>query len=172
MGLVGASAGSAELMEWSALFQQAELFAILEGSVTSVLSKALRLAGLYYASVVSAEGKRQPQSGLVRAMQSGMYRTRGNILRELDRLDAADEAYRRVVARAHDQGWLSRKMRALTSLLDLQLSRGQSGDLSAALRPAMAVEPRQSDRPDRAMAREVDARICSETPLCKESSCL
>jgi hypothetical protein len=82
MGLVEASAGTAEVMEWGALFQQTELFAILEKSVTSMLSEALHLAGLCDAPVLSAEGEGRAQSGLVRAMQP------------------ADEAYQRAVASA------------------------------------------------------------------------
>jgi hypothetical protein len=172
MGLGETSAGTAEVMEWGALFQQTELFAILENSVTSKLSEALHFAGLHNEPVVSAQGERRAQKGLARVMQSEIYRMRGNILRDLDRLNAADEAYRRAVASARAQGWLSRKISPLTSLLDLHLFRGQPGDPSAGLRRAMAAMPCQSGRADLVMAREVLARICSGTSLCKEPSCL
>jgi hypothetical protein len=48
---------------------------------------------------------------------------------------------------------------ALTSLLDLCLSRGQRGDIPAELHRVIAVMEHQSDRPDVITARDLLARI-------------
>ena len=113
------------------------------------------------ALVVSAEGERRAEMGLVQVMKPEIYRTRGNILRDLDRLDEADEAYRQAVACARAQGARSLELRALTSLLDLHLCRGQPGDLPAELRRTMAAMVCRPDRPDLITARELLARIRS-----------
>jgi hypothetical protein len=167
MGIEEANAGTAEVMEWGALFQQTESFVILENSVTSMLSESLRSAGLYDEPVESAGAERRAQKRLARLMQPEIYRTRGNILRDLDRPNAADEAFRRDVASACAQSWLSLEISALTSLLDFHLFVGDHGVLSAELRRAMAAMPCQSDRRDLVMA-----RVGSGTSLCKEPSCL
>jgi len=97
----------------------------------------------------------------VRVMTPEILRTRGNILLDLERLDAADEAYRQAVACARAQGALSLELRALTSLLDMQLSRGQPGDLPAELCRTMDAIAASPDRPDLMTARALLARICN-----------
>jgi adenylate cyclase len=92
-------------------------------------------------------------------MMPEIYRTRGNILRDLGRLDEATHAYRQAVACARAQGARSLELRALTSLLDLCLSRGQRGDIPAELHRVIAVMEHQSDRPDVTTARDLLARI-------------
>jgi len=148
-------------LEWGALFRQTGS-GIVEGSVTSMISDALHMAGRSEeALVVSAEGERRAETGCVRVMEPEIYRTRGNILRDLNRLDQAAKAYRRAVGCARAQGAVSLEIRALTSLLDLRLSLGQPGDLPAELRRAMVALGCQSDRPDFITARNLLARFCS-----------
>ncbi len=159
VGLGQVDAGVAEVLEWSALFRQTGS-GILEGSVTSMVSEALHMAGRSKeALVVNAEGERRAEAGLVRVMKPEIYRTRGNILRDLGRLEQADEAYRQAWDSACTQGARSLEIRALTSLLDLRLSRGQSDGLPAELRRAMVSLARQSKRPDFVTARTLLALV-------------
>jgi hypothetical protein len=65
------------------------------------------------------------------------------------------------VACARGQGARSLELRALTSLLDLHLKRGQPGDLPAELRRAMDAMLCSPDRPDLVKARCLLARICN-----------
>jgi tetratricopeptide (TPR) repeat protein len=172
IGLGQVDKGVAEVLEWGALFRQTGSGCI-EGSVTSMVSEALHMAGRSEeALVVSTEGERRADTGLVRVMVPEIYRIRGNILRDLDRLDQADEAYRLAVACARAQGAVSLEIRALTSLLDFRLSRGQLGDLPAELGRAMVALPDQQDRPDFISARNLLARIRSRTSDCEGLSCL
>jgi hypothetical protein len=99
--------------------------------------------------------------GFVGVMVPEVYRTRGNILRDLDRPDQADEAYRLAVGCARAQGARSLELRALTSLLDLHLTRGQLGDLPAELGRAMEAMMCRPDRSDLIAARELLTRIRS-----------
>jgi len=161
IGLGEVDAGVAEVLEWGALFRQTGS-GIIEGSTTSMVSEAMHMAGRSEeALVVSGEGERRAKVGLVHLMMPEIYRTRGNILRDLDRLDQADETYRLSVDFARNQGARSLELRALTSLLDLRLARGQPGYLPAALRRAMEAMMCRPDRPDLITARELLARIRS-----------
>jgi hypothetical protein len=158
-GLGQVDAGVPEVLEWCALFRQTRALCI-EGSVTSMVSEALHMTGRSeQALAVSAEGERGAEAGFVRVMMPEIYRTRGNILRDLGRLDEATHAYRQAVACARAQGARSLELRALTSLLDLCLSRGQRGDIPAELHRVIAVMEHQSDRPDVTTARDLLARI-------------
>jgi class 3 adenylate cyclase/tetratricopeptide (TPR) repeat protein len=155
MGLGQVDAGVDEVLEWSTLFRQTGS-GILVGSVTSMVSEALHMAGRSEeALVVSAGGERLAEEGLVRVMMPEVYRTRGEILGDLGRLDQADEAYRRAWHCARAQGARSLELRALTSLLRLRLSRAQPGDLSADLRRVMAAMVCQPNRPDLIAAHEL-----------------
>jgi class 3 adenylate cyclase/tetratricopeptide (TPR) repeat protein len=159
IGLGQVDAGVAEVLEWGALFRQTGS-GIIEGSATSMISEALHMSGRSEeALVASAEGERRTEKAFVRVMQPEIYRTRGNILRDLDRLDQADEAYYQAGACARAQGSRSLEIRALTSLLDLRLSRGQTSDLAAELRQAMVASECDPDRPDLTTARELLARV-------------
>ena len=159
IGLGQVDAGVAEVLEWGALFRQTGS-GIIEGSATSMISEALHMSGRSEeALVASAEGERRTEKAFVRVMQPEIYRTRGNILRDLDRLDQADEAYYQAGACARAQGSRSLEIRALTSLLDLRLSRGQTSDLAAELRQAMVASECDPDRPDLITARELLARV-------------
>jgi len=60
------------------------------------------------------------------------------------------------VACAQTQGARSLELRALTSLFDLRLSRGEVDDLPAELRRVM--DASEQDRPDLIAARELLAR--------------
>jgi class 3 adenylate cyclase/tetratricopeptide (TPR) repeat protein len=161
IGLGQVDAGVAEVLEWGALFRQTGS-GVIEGSTTSMVSEAMHMAGRSEeALVVSAEGERRAQAGLVGVMLPEIFRTRGDILLELERLDEADHAYRRAVACARGQGARSLELRALTSLLDLHLKRGQPGDLPAELRRAMDAMLCSPDRPDLVKARCLLARICN-----------
>jgi hypothetical protein len=172
IGLGQVDIGVAEVLEWAALFRQTGSLCI-EGSLTSMVSEALHMAGRSEeAIVVSAEGEQRAKRGFVRVMEPEIYRTRGNILRDLDRLDQADEAYRLAVGCARAQGAISLELRALTSLLDFRLSRGQPGDLPAELRRTMVALPAQQGRPDFISARNVLARIRSRNSHCEGLSCL
>lgn len=158
VGLGQADAGVAEVLEWGALFRQTGS-GIVEGSVTSMVSEALHMAGRSgEALAVSAEGERRAEAGLVRVMTPEIFRTRGDIFRDLDRLDEADDAYRRAVECARTQGARSLELRGLTSLLDLRFTRGEPSDLPAELRQVMDAMPGQGDRPDVAAARALLAR--------------
>jgi len=172
MGLGEMDAGAAEVLEWGALFRQTGQ-RVIEGSTASMISEALHWTGRSEeALVVSREGERHADRGLVRVMEPEIYRTRGDILRDLDRLDQADQAYREALACARAQGARSLELRALTSLLDLRLSRGrQPNDLPAKLRRTMAAMACQPDRPDLMSARELLARVHGSTSPCKEPEC-
>ena len=159
VGLGKADAGVAEVLEWGALFRQTGS-GILEGSVTSMVSEALHMAGRSEeALAVSAEGERRAEAGLVRVMTPEIFRTRGDIFRDLERLDEADDGYRRAVECARRQGARSLELRALTSLLDLRFARREPGDLPAELRRVMDAMPGQGDRPDVTAARALLARV-------------
>ena len=133
IGIGQVDLGVAEVLEWGALFRQTGS-GILEGSVTSMVSETLHIAGRSEeALAVSVEGERRAESGAVLAMMPEIFRTRGNILRDLDQPDKADDAYRRAVACARKLGARSLELRALTSLLDLRLARGETGGLPAEL---------------------------------------
>jgi hypothetical protein len=62
---------------------------------------------------------------------------------------------------ARDQGAIALEFRALTSLLDLRLSRGQATDVPDELRLAMADLACESERSDLITARELLARAPS-----------
>ena len=159
VGLGKADAGVAEVLEWGALFRQTGS-GILEGSVTSMVSEAQHMAGRSEeALAVSAEGERRAEAGLVRVMTPEIFRTRGDIFRDLERLDEADDAYRRAVECARTQGARSLELRALTSLLDLRFARREPGDVPAELRRVMDAMPGQGDRPDVTAARALLARV-------------
>jgi hypothetical protein len=160
IGLGQVSAGVAEVLEWGELFRQTGS-GILEGSVTSMISEALHMAGRSEeALVVSVEGERRAEKGCVRAMEPEIYRTRGNILRELDRLEEAEGAYRRAVDCARAQGARSLELRALTSLLEMRLALGLPGDLAAELEGVIVTWECMSDRPDFIAAHNVLSRVC------------
>jgi hypothetical protein len=157
------------LLEWGALFRQTGS-GILEGSTTSMMSEGLHMAGnSEEAIVVSGEGERRAKLGLVRVMEPEIYRTRGNIFRELDRPDDADHAYRLAATTARAQGALSLELRALTSLLDLRASRGEPGALPTKLRRILAAMACSPDRPDLVAASEALDRVSSRNPLRKRS---
>ena len=170
VGLGQADAGVAEVLEWGALFRQTGS-GIVEGSVTSMVSEALHMAGRSQEALsVSAEGEQRAEAGLVRVMMPEIFRTRGNIFRDLERLAEADEAYRRAVARARAQGARSLELRALTSLLDLRLACGGPGDLPAAICQVMDAMARHRDRPDLITARALLERARARTSRCEELS--
>ena len=122
-----------------------------------MVSEALHMAGrAEEALAVSLEGERRAEANHVRAMAPEIFRTRGDIFRDLERVDEADHAYRRAVACAQTQGARSLELRALTSLFDLRLSRGEVDDLPAELRRVM--DASEQDRPDLIAARELLAR--------------
>jgi hypothetical protein len=87
-----------------------------------------------------------------------IYRTRGNILRDLGLIQEADDAYQKACDCARAQGARSLEIRALTSLLEQRLAQREPAALPAALEHAMAGLPDDQDRPDFVMAREVLAR--------------
>ena len=137
IGLGEADAGVAEVLEWGSLFRQTGSSGVWEGSFTSMISEALHLAGRSEeALIASAEGERRAELGLVHMGKPEIYRTRGDILCDLGRLDQADEAYCQAAACARGQGARALELRALNSLLDLRFSRGQPGDLHAEVRRA------------------------------------
>ena len=159
VGLNQVEAGLAEVIEWSALFRDMG-GGIMEGSTTSMESEALHMSRRSdEALIVSADGERRAEAGMVRIMEPEIYRTRGDILRDLNRLDDAEVAYRRAVSCARAQGAVSLELRGLTSLLDLQATRGATGELSAELRAALAGMVCHPDRPDLVGARELLARV-------------
>jgi tetratricopeptide (TPR) repeat protein len=161
VGLGEVSAGVADVLEWGALFRQTGS-GILEGSVTSMVSEALHLAGRSdEALAVSAEGERRAEAGLVRVMMPEIFRTRGDIFRDLERFDEADAAYRCAVVCARTQGARSLELRALTSLLDLRLVREEPSDAPAELRRVANAMADQRDRPDLVAARAMLARAPS-----------
>jgi hypothetical protein len=88
-----------------------------------------------------------------------VFRTRGDILRNLERLDEADDAYCGAVACARAQGARSLELRGLTSLLDLRFAHGDPSDTCTELVRAMDVMPGQGDRPDLAAATVLLARV-------------
>ncbi|MEP7001770.1 MAG: adenylate/guanylate cyclase domain-containing protein [bacterium] len=159
VGLNQVAAGLAEVLEWAALFRQTGS-GIIEGSTTSMASEALHMSGRSEeALVVSADGERRAYLGMVRVMEPEIYRTRGDILRDLGRVGDADAAYRRAVTCARAQRALSLELRGLTSLLDLHANRGQTDSLSEELRRALSGMMCSPDRPDLVAARELLARI-------------
>jgi adenylate cyclase len=114
------------------------------------------------ALAVSAEGEQRAESGMVRIMMPELYRTRGNILRDLRRLDQSEEAYRLAVESARALGARSLEIRALTSLLDLRLDDGRPGDLPTELRAALLELPSEADRPDFIAANNLLSHISVE----------
>jgi class 3 adenylate cyclase/tetratricopeptide (TPR) repeat protein len=148
VGLGQVDAGVAEVLEWGALFRQTGS-GIVEGSVTSMVSEALHMASHSEEALsVSAEGERRAEIGFVRVMMPEIFRTRGDILRDLDRLDEADDAYHRAVDCARSQGARSLELRALVSLLDLRLACGPPAGVPAELCRVIDAMPGQEDRPD------------------------
>ncbi|MFZ2107383.1 MAG: adenylate/guanylate cyclase domain-containing protein [Roseiarcus sp.] len=169
MGLGEVEAGVAEVLEWGALFHQTGCSGVLEGSFTSMMGEAMHLAGRSEEALVeSNEGERRAKAGCVLAMMPEIYRIRGNILRNLDRLDQADEAYREAVDCARAQGARSLELRALTSQLDLRLALGQPEDIPTELHRAMNAMICAPDRPDLAAARELLMRLGGEAILTRE----
>ena len=167
IGLGEVKGGVAEVLEWAALFQQTA-FRVTEGSTTSLISEALHLAGRSEEALqASREGQRRAEKGLVGHLMPEIHRIRGNILRDLGRADDSDAAYGRAVVCAHGQGALSLELRALTSLLELRLSRGRPGDLAAKLRRAMSAMACAADRPDLAAADALLSRIRDGARLTK-----
>lgn len=159
IGLGQVDAGVEEVLEWGALFRQTGS-GILEGAATSMISEALHMSRRSEeALVANVQGECRAEKGFVRVMQPEIYRTRGNILRDLDRLDQADDAYHQAWVCARTQGARSLEIRALTSLLDLRLSRGRPGDLPAELSQAMVASECDPDRPDLITARALLARV-------------
>jgi hypothetical protein len=159
IGLGQDDVGAAEVLEWGALFRQTGS-GIIEGSATSMLSEALHISGRSEeALVASAEGERRAHKSVVRVMQPEIYRTRGDILRDLDRLDQADKAYHQAWVCARAQGACSLEIRALTSLLDLRLSCGKPSDLPTELRRAVIASGCDPDRPDLIAARKLLTRV-------------
>jgi hypothetical protein len=125
-----------------------------------MVCEAMHMAGRSEeALAVSHEGEQRAKMGLVGAMLPELYRARGNIFRDLDRLDQADEAYHLAMACARAQGACSLELRALTSLLDLHLMRGRPGGLPAELLRAMEAMMCPPDRPDLITARDLLARV-------------
>jgi hypothetical protein len=102
---------------------------------------------------VSAEGERRAEIGFVRVMMPEIFRTRGDILRDLGRLGEADNAYHRAVDCARTQGARSLELRALASLLDLRLACGPPDGVPAELCRVIDAMPGQEDRPDVRAAR-------------------
>jgi len=148
VGLGQADAGVAEVLEWGALFRQTGS-GIVEGSVTSMVSEALHMAGRSEEALsASVEGERRAETGLVCVMMPEIFRTRGDILRDLDRLDDADGAYRRAVDCARRQGARSLELRALTSLLDLRLASEAPDSVLVELCRTVDAMPGQEERPD------------------------
>jgi class 3 adenylate cyclase/tetratricopeptide (TPR) repeat protein len=172
IGLGEVDAGVAEVLEWGALFRQTGS-GVIEGSTTSMLSEALHMAGRSEeALLVSAEGERRAETSLVRVMMPEIFRTRGSILLDLERADEADQAYHQAVACARAQGARSLELRALTSLLDLHLARGQPGNLPAELRRTMEAMVCRPDRPDLVTARELLAGMATEPHIARGDTCL
>ena len=169
MGLGEVEAGVAEVLEWGALFRQTGCSGVLEGSFTSMMGEAMHIAGRSEEALVeSNEGERRAKAGYVLAMMPEIYRIRGNILRNLDRLDQADEAYREAVDCARAQGARSLELRALTSQLDLRLALGQPEDIPTELHRAMNAMICAPDRPDLAAARELLTRLGGEAAPTRE----
>jgi class 3 adenylate cyclase len=161
IGLGEVDAGMAEVLEWGALFRQTG-GNVIEASITSMISEAMHMAGRSEeALAVSSDGEQRVKNGHIGVMVPEIFRTRGDILQDLGRRDAAHEAYRQAVACARAQGARSLEVRALTSLLGMQLSRGQPGDLPSELRRAMDVMVCQPNRPDLLTARSLLARVCN-----------
>lgn len=171
IGLGQVERGVAEVLEWGALLRQTGSSGVLEGSVTSMVSEAMHIAGRSEeALAVSAEGERSAEAGVVRVMTPEIFRTRGDIFRDLERLNEADDAYRRAVASARTQHARSLELRALTSLLDLRFYGRQPGDIPAELRRVMDAMAREHDRPDSTSARALLARVTARTSRRKARS--
>jgi hypothetical protein len=161
----------AEVLEWGALFRQTGCSGVLEGSFTSMMGEAKHIAGRSEEALVeSNEGERRAKAGHVLAMMPEIYRIRGNILRNLDRLDQADEAYREAVDCARAQGARSLELRALTSRLELRLSLVQPEDIPTELHRAMNAMKCAPDRPDLAAARELLTRLGGEAAPTREAA--
>jgi class 3 adenylate cyclase/tetratricopeptide (TPR) repeat protein len=159
IGLGQIDGGVAEVLDWGALFRQTG-FRVNEGATTSMIAEALHLAGRSEeALVVSVEGQRRAEKGLVRFLMPEVHRTRGNIVRDLGRLDKAEAAYSDAVSSARAQGALSLELRALTSLLELRLSSGRPGDLPVELGRVLSAMECPPDRPDLVAARELVSRL-------------
>ena len=104
--------------------------------------------------------------------QAEIFSSRGNILRDLDRLHAAGEVFLQVVASARVHMWLFFQSGTLTSLPDFHVFSGRMGILSTELRKAIASSPRQFDRRGLVVLHEVLIRICDGTSFCMQLSCL
>jgi class 3 adenylate cyclase/tetratricopeptide (TPR) repeat protein len=169
IGLGDVARGVAEVMEWSALFRQTGS-GVIEGSATSMACEAMHLDGRSEeALVVSREGELRAKTGHVGAMMPEIYRTRGDVLGELGRAGQAEEAYCMAVDCARAQGALSLELRALTSLLDFRLDRGEPEDLAPQVRQALNAMICQPSRPDFAAARRSLARAEVQTSRPRES---
>ncbi len=170
IGLGDVDSGVAEVMEWSALFRQTGS-GVIEGSATSMACEAMHLAGRSEeALVVSREGELRAKAGHVGAMMPEIYRTRGDVLRDLGRAGQAEDAYSMAVDRARAQGAVSLELRALTSLLDFKVYRGDQEDLTAQMRQTLSAMICKPDQPDFAAARRSLARAEAQTSRPKEPS--
>jgi hypothetical protein len=118
---------------------------------------------------VSREGELRAKTGHVGAMMPEIYRTRGDVLGELGRAGQAEEAYCMAVDCARAQGALSLELRALTSLLNFRLDRGEPEDLAPQVRHALDAMICQPSRPDFAAARRSVARAEVQTSRPTES---
>jgi tetratricopeptide (TPR) repeat protein len=163
IGLGQIDSGVAEVLEWASLFSQTRS-GVIQASATSMISEALHLAGRSEeALVVSGEGQRRAEKGLVRHSMPEVLRTRGNILRDLGRPNEAEAAYSDAIACARARGALSFELRALTSLLELRLSSECPGDLAVELDRVVSAMGCAPDRPDLVAARELLSRVPSRT---------
>lgn len=154
IGLGEVEAGVNEVLEWGALFRQTGS-GIIESSVTSMICEALHIVGRSdEALAVSVQGEQRAEQGFVRVMKPEVYRIRGKILRDLNRLDEADAAYCLAVECARAQGARSLEIRALTDLVDLRSSKGPCDNPRAELIQAIAGLPEQLNRADFLSARD------------------
>ncbi len=159
MELGDRQAGIAEVLEWGALFRQTGS-GIIEGNATSMMSDAMHRNGdAEQALVVNAEGAARAEANMVRVMLPEIYRKRGNILRDLGRYDAARAAYEKAVERAREQQARSLELRALTSLVELQVDRGPVDELRRQLSAALDAMSTDPARPDLMAARALLTRV-------------
>ncbi len=141
-------AGLAEVLEWGALFSQTGSGSI-EGSTTSMISEALHWCGRDdEALAASAEGEQRALDGEVGVMLPEIYRTRGDILRDMGRMGDARKAYHQAIDCARAQAALSLELRALTALVDMLGDSAAPAGLVAELRSALARMVCSTDRPD------------------------
>lgn len=152
-------ADGGDLLEWCEIFDQTRAEVIC-GTTTCIASQELhRLGSSELALAHSIAGEQRSELNHVRVMAPEILRVRGDIYRDLGRLQEADQAYQAAVSSARRQGALSLELRSLTSLLAHRRAQGPVEPILGELRQVQTKMQTSPDRPDLKAARALLAEF-------------